>query len=150
MKKMTNRAALFFLIERRMVKFVILYMWTSYLLLAKLGFSVSSIFIKTKNILLSEKDERDLVILRHDIGIVWPDNRKEVKGINLVVYGDASEHSAMAKTVGYPAAIATRMILDGEIQQRGVILPFATDIYEPILSRLRAEGIISTETSKIL
>ncbi|XP_025837508.1 alpha-aminoadipic semialdehyde synthase, mitochondrial isoform X2 [Agrilus planipennis] len=116
----------------------------------KLGSPLDTLAYYLSSKLSYEKDERDLVILRHDIGIVWPDNRKEVKGINLVVYGDASEHSAMAKTVGYPAAIATRMILDGEIQQRGVILPFATDIYEPILSRLRAEGIISTETSKIL
>lgn len=94
-----------------------------------------------------EESERDLVILRHDIGVVWPGNRIENKGINLVIYGDANSHSAMSRTVGYPAAIATKMILDGEIQQRGVILPFTPDIYRPILSRLRAEGIESFETS---
>lgn len=55
-----------------------------------------------------------MVILRHDIGIYWPDNRKEVRGVNFVVYGDNHQgHSAMAKTVGYPTAIATKMILDG-------------------------------------
>nr|CAH7757252.1 unnamed protein product [Callosobruchus chinensis] len=64
------------------------------------------------------KDERDLVILRHDIGILWPDNKKENKGIDLVVYGDSNGHSAMAKTVGYPAAIATKMILDGMYLQQ--------------------------------
>ncbi|ERL91618.1 hypothetical protein D910_08948 [Dendroctonus ponderosae] len=74
-----------------------------------------------------EKNERDLVILRHDIGINWPDNRKEMKGVNFVVYGDINGHSAMAKTVGYPTAIATKMILDGEIQTRGCILPFASE-----------------------
>lgn len=52
------------------------------------------------------------MILRHELGIVWPDNKHEIKGINFVVYGD-SNHQAMAKTVGYPAAIATKMILDG-------------------------------------
>lgn len=95
-----------------------------------------------------ENNERDLVILRHDIGILWPDNRREIRGINFVVYGDINGYSAMAKTVGYPAAIATKMILDGEIQERGVILPFASEIYAPILSRLRVEGLNSTETSK--
>lgn len=59
------------------------------------------------------KDERDLIILRHTLGIAWPDNKKETRGINLVVYGDA-KCSAMAKTVGYPAAIAAKMILDGK------------------------------------
>ncbi|XP_033334795.1 lysine ketoglutarate reductase/saccharopine dehydrogenase [Megalopta genalis] len=94
------------------------------------------------------ENERDLVILRHDIGILWPDNRRETKGINLVLYGDVNGHSAMARTVGYPTAIAVKMILDGEIQQRGVVLPFTADIYRPILNRLKAEGMEFLETSK--
>ncbi|XP_076163729.1 lysine ketoglutarate reductase/saccharopine dehydrogenase [Ptiloglossa arizonensis] len=97
-----------------------------------------------------EPTERDLVILRHDIVILWPDNRRESRGINLVLYGDAKGHSAMARTVGYPTAIAVKMILDGEIQQRGVVLPFTADIYRPILNRLKAEGIEFFETSKWL
>ncbi|CAH1102551.1 unnamed protein product [Psylliodes chrysocephalus] len=97
-----------------------------------------------------EKHERDLVILRHDLGIVWPDYKIENRGINLVVYGDPYGHSAMAKTVGYPTAIATKMVLDGEIQERGCILPFAREVYRPILQRLRAEGLTSTETSKFV
>ena len=97
-----------------------------------------------------ERNERDLVILRHDIGILWPDNRREIKGINLVLYGEVDGHSAMARTVGYPTAIAVKMILDGEIQQRGVVLPFTADIYRPVLNRLRAEGMEFFETSKWL
>jgi alpha-aminoadipic semialdehyde synthase len=103
-------------------------------------------YLSTK--LALQKDERDLVILRHEIGINWPDNKKELRGVNFVVYGDVNGYSAMAKTVGYPAAIAAKMILDGEIQQRGMILPFAPEVYRTILSRLRAEGLNSTETSK--
>ena len=37
-----------------------------------------------------------------------------MRGVNFVVYGDIDGHSAMAKTVGYPAAIAAKMILDGK------------------------------------
>lgn len=59
-------------------------------------------------------------------------------------------HSAMALTVGYPAAIAAKMIVDGEIQERGAILPFSPDIYRPMLTRLRAEGLEATETIKKL
>ena len=40
--------------------------------------------------------------------IKWPDNRRENRGINLVCYGDPKGYSAMAKTVGFPCAIATR------------------------------------------
>lgn len=95
-------------------------------------------------------NERDLVILRHDIGIRWPDGKRELRGVNMVIYGDPKGHSAMARTVGFPAAIAVKMILDGEIQQRGNVLPFTPDIYRPLLNRLRAEGLESFETSKWL
>lgn len=100
-----------------------------------------------------DTSERDLVVLRHDVGIRYPSGKREERGINFVVYGESQAsggHSAMAKTVGFPAAIATRMILDGEIQKRGVVLPFSEDIYRPILSRLRAEGLHATETVKVL
>lgn len=70
--------------------------------------------IKINQFSFAEKHERDLVILRHDLGIVWPDYKIENRGINLVVYGDPYGHSAMAKTVGYPTAIATKMVLDGK------------------------------------
>ncbi|XP_003487153.1 alpha-aminoadipic semialdehyde synthase, mitochondrial [Bombus impatiens] len=95
-----------------------------------------------------DQNERDLVILRHDVGILWPDNRRENRGINLVLYGESQGYSAMARSVGYPTAIAVKMILDGEIQQRGVVFPFTPDIYRPILNRLKAEGIVFFETSK--
>ena len=34
--------------------------------------------------------------------------------IDLISYGDPKGHSAMARTVGLPVAIATKMVLDGE------------------------------------
>lgn len=63
---------------------------------------------------VAEPHERDLVILRHDIDILWPDGRRELRGINLVAYGEPNGHSAMARTVGFPAAIAAKMVLDGK------------------------------------
>lgn len=101
-----------------------------------------------KHVTFVERHERDLVILRHEVGIRWQDGRREERGINFVVYGQPQGHSAMAMTVGKPAAIAAKMILDGEIQERGVVLPFTPDIYRPMLQRLRAEGLTATETSK--
>lgn len=97
--------------------------------------------------------ERDLIVLRHDVGIRWSDGRREERGINFVAYGQPAingGHSAMAVTVGFPAAIAAKMILDGEIQQRGVVLPFTSDIYRPMLARLENEGLVATTTSKML
>ena len=64
--------------------------------------------------LVSEPGERDLVIMKHRIGVEWPNNVTSTEEISMTVYGDAYGHSAMAKMVGYPAAIAAKMIMDGE------------------------------------
>lgn len=55
-----------------------------------------------------------MIIMRNDIGLRHPTGELETKHISLAVYGDPSGFSAMAKTVGYPAAIAARMVLDGQ------------------------------------
>jgi saccharopine dehydrogenase-like NADP-dependent oxidoreductase len=44
-------------------------------------------------------------------------------------------YTAMAKCVGFPAGIAAKMILDKEIQKRGMVYPFSADIYKPMLMR---------------
>ena len=62
-------------------------------------------------------NERDIVILHHQVGVTWPtlsEEESEIKTIDMVVYGDA-KYSAMAKTVGLPAAIATRMLLNSTV-----------------------------------
>lgn len=38
--------------------------------------------------------------------------------------------------------------ISGEIQQRGVVLPFAPVVYKSLLSRLRADGITAKEVVK--
>ncbi|KAM9351728.1 alpha-aminoadipic semialdehyde synthase, mitochondrial [Symphorus nematophorus] len=88
-----------------------------------------------------EKDERDMIILRNDVGLRHPTGELETKHITLVVYGDHNGFSAMAKTVGYPAAIAARMVLDGEITTKGLVAPMAKEIYGPALARLKEEGL---------
>lgn len=54
---------------------------------------------------------------------------QETREITLVVYGEPNGYTAMAKTVGYPAAIGTKMLLDKEIQRKGMVVPLTKDIY---------------------
>ncbi len=63
-----------------------------------------------------------------------------MKTSTLVVHGDKSG-SAMSKTVGYPVAIATEMVLDGVVKAEGVIGPMLPQIYNPLLKALADEGI---------
>ncbi|KAJ8386989.1 hypothetical protein AAFF_G00161660 [Aldrovandia affinis] len=91
--------------------------------------------------LFFEKGERDMIILRNEVGIRHPNGELETKRVSLVVYGDPDGYSAMAKTVGYPAAIAARMVLDGEIETKGLVIPLSRNIYGPVLQRLQEEGV---------
>ncbi|KAJ8047092.1 Alpha-aminoadipic semialdehyde synthase, mitochondrial [Holothuria leucospilota] len=94
------------------------------------------------------EDERDLVIMRHQVGIEHANKTPGMEEVSLTLYGEPYGLSAMAKSVGYPAAIATRMLLEDEIHQKGVIIPLSKDIYRPMLNRLKAEDIrASTRTS---
>uniref|UniRef100_A0A1A8QTP6 Alpha-aminoadipic semialdehyde synthase, mitochondrial n=2 Tax=Nothobranchius pienaari TaxID=704102 RepID=A0A1A8QTP6_9TELE len=94
-----------------------------------------------ENRLSFEKGERDMIIMRNDVGIRHPTGELETKHVSLVVYGDPNGFSAMAKTVGYPAAIAARMVLDGEIVSKGLVVPMTKEVYGPVLARLKDEGL---------
>lgn len=50
--------------------------------------------------------------MHNEIGYKWPNGKQEVKTVDFIEYGDSKGFSAMAKTVGLPTAIATKMVLE--------------------------------------
>lgn len=90
-----------------------------------------------------------MIVMRDSFGIRHPSGHLENKTIDLVVYGDFNGFSAMAKTVGLPTAMAAKMLLDGEIETKGLMGPFSKEIYGPILERIKAEGIVFNTQSTI-
>ncbi|MDP6908469.1 MAG: saccharopine dehydrogenase C-terminal domain-containing protein [Flavobacteriales bacterium] len=89
-------------------------------------------------------EDKDMIVMWHKIGFV-KNGKKFVTESSMVVKGDDDENTAMAKTVGLPLAIATHMILDGKIKERGVVLPLSEDIYKPVLEELAKNGISFNE-----
>ncbi|MFM8963073.1 MAG: saccharopine dehydrogenase C-terminal domain-containing protein, partial [Sphingomonadales bacterium] len=69
---------------------------------------------------------------------------------SLVVEGQDERYTAMANTVGLPIAIACKMIMTGQIHEKGVTLPVSAAIYEPILHELEEFGLIFNETEKLI
>ena len=64
----------------------------------------------------------------------------------MVLRGDDTEHSAMAKTVGLPMAILARLVLTKKITKpTGVLLPNMASVYRPVLTELAHHGIVFTE-----
>ncbi|OQA94039.1 MAG: Saccharopine dehydrogenase [Chloroflexi bacterium ADurb.Bin222] len=47
----------------------------------------------------------------------------------------------MARTVGLPAAIAARLLLEGTLQRSGVLIPILPEVFEPVLTELERHGI---------
>jgi hypothetical protein len=53
----------------------------------------------------------------------------------------------MSRTVALPAAIASHLILSGEVQLKGVQIPIVPELYEPILQELETMDIRFKEES---
>lgn len=105
--------------------------------------------------LLQEKlplreNERDLVILMHKLKVEYEGDsgRKEEIISTFTSYGDPGGHTAMAKTVGLPAAIAVKLILTGKLTLTGSQLPLLPEIYKPVLEELQETGMQFRETVK--
>ena len=93
--------------------------------------------------------ERDMVALVHEFLAVYPDRSERITS-TLIDYGIPGGDTAMARTVGLPAAIATRMVLDGEIDLTGVQIPVLPEIYEPVLEELEQLDIVCAEKIQVL
>ena len=59
----------------------------------------------------------------------------------MVTKGKDHLHTAISRTVGLPAAIGAKLILNGQIKSKGVILPLEKEVYEPIMDELDTLGI---------
>ena len=85
-------------------------------------------------------EDKDLIVMQHQFEYVQNGEQKKLNS-SLLVFGDDPRYTAMAKTVGLPLAIATKLILSGEINSVGVKIPTTKDIYIPVLKELSENGI---------
>jgi len=56
----------------------------------------------------------------------------------------------MNRTVGLPAAVGVRFILEGLFTTPGVIVPVMAEFYEPALEELQRLGISFTEKTEVI
>lgn len=92
---------------------------------------------------LGPKD-KDMVVMVHRFRYRIGDRIHESRS-SLVVVGEDPVRTAMARTVGLPMAISAKLLLNGGIRERGVLLPLMPTLYEPVLDELADLGIAFTE-----
>jgi saccharopine dehydrogenase-like NADP-dependent oxidoreductase len=91
--------------------------------------------------------DSDMIVMVHQVDYDLEGKNYRLQSA-LVYEGEDGEHTAMAKTVGFPIAMAVKRILNKEINLTGVQLPVAPIIYNPILAELKEYGITFRETIK--
>jgi len=105
--------------------------------------------VLTLSKMLLGKSEKDMIVMHHEFIAEYP-SKKEYITSTLIDYGIPNRDSAVSRTVGLPAAIAVKMILNNQIDQTGVRIPVVPEIYNPILDELEEIGIKFNEMSKSL
>lgn len=87
-----------------------------------------------------DDDDKDMIVMLHKVvyereGVRW---RRQS---SMVTLGESPSATAMAKTVGLPVGIGAKLILQGVIERKGVVIPTVADVYGPVLAELRQRGI---------
>ncbi len=88
--------------------------------------------------------DKDMIVMYHKFGYELDGKQYQIDS-HMALIGEDQTHTAMAKTVGLPVAIAALKILNEQITTPGVQLPIAKEVYEPILKELETHGIIFHE-----
>lgn len=90
------------------------------------------------------KGDKDLIVMQHLIEYEKDGEIYEVKS-SVVSKGDDEVQTAMSKTVGWPLAIAAKLIIEGAIVDKGVVVPTKEEIYLPVVKELEKMGITFIE-----
>ena len=95
--------------------------------------------------MMMNDSERDMVIMQHIFNVTRSNGKKEKIVSRMIDYGN-SDYTSIARTVALPAAIASKLILEGEITDVGVQIPIKKSIYIPVLEALHKLGISMSES----
>jgi len=84
--------------------------------------------------------DKDMIVMMHEIKFAVGSQLSAVSSL-LIAKGEDNVRTAMAKTVGLPLGIATKLILDGTIKLKGLHIPTKKEIYKPVLRELEEYGV---------
>ena len=90
---------------------------------------------------------KDMVAIVHEIESEFPKKKKKRERITstFIEYGKPGGFTAIAKTVGLPAAIATKLLLTDKLPITGCHIPTHSAVYSKVLPELEKEGLVFKE-----
>lgn len=91
-----------------------------------------------------DEGDKDMIVMYHKFGYELNGKKRQIDS-HMVALGKNQTHTAMAKTVGLPVAMATLLILNKKITTPGVQIPLTKEVYEPILKELETYDIVFKE-----
>lgn len=94
-----------------------------------------------------DPEDKDMIVMYHKFGYELNGKKNQIDS-SMVCVGRDQIHTAMAKTVGLPVAMAAIGILNNKITTPGVLRPIAKEVYEPILKELEEHGITFHEKER--
>lgn len=84
--------------------------------------------------------DKDMLVMIHEFEYTLHNSRYKITS-SMVNIGEDPTYTSMSNTVGLPAAICAKMMLNGEIKEKGVTLPIQPSVYNPILDELKTYAI---------
>ena len=92
-----------------------------------------------------ETHDKDMIVMYHEFKYINKSSIENKIISTMGCIGEDSTYTAMAKTVGLPLAIACLLILNKEINLKGIKTPINKEIYDPVLKELENFGIFFNE-----
>lgn len=85
-------------------------------------------------------EDLDMVVMWHKFEYFEKDKLNVINAY-MIATGEDADNTGMAKTVGLPVGIATKLILENKISLKGIQIPVKKEIYHPILEELKTLGV---------
>jgi len=87
-----------------------------------------------------KEGDKDMIVMLHQFDYLEDGIEKRLSS-SLLIKGEDTIQTAMAKTVGLPLGIAAVNMLQGNFKIKGVQLPIHEEIFVPVLMELKEYGI---------
>jgi len=96
-----------------------------------------------------QPNDKDMILMQHQFEYEMK-GKKHLLTSTLIMKGEGSHDTAMARLVGLPMGIFVKLVLEGRITQKGVNIPVMKEVYAPVLEELKDYGVEFVEKDVVI